>query len=113
MKKALYLLAFAAIPVFAHAQEKAKVDDATKQKLINNCIDQAKAAATTDEAKAAIKDFCTCSTENMLKELTPEEIENMDKQGGDQAKQQELLQKVMPLIQPCLEEFQKKMGAGQ
>jgi len=114
MKKAFYLLALIAIPALASAQDTDKEKEAAKPKLVTECMDGFKDQATTEELKAAFKDFCTCQVDGLLKEFSLKEVEELkNMETADQAKQQEIAAKVMPIIMPCMEELQKKMGAGQ
>jgi len=115
MKKVLYLLALAAIPAISQAQDAKTVKEEDKQRLIAKCVEDAKDIATTDELKAAFKDYCTCQTENLLKELSVDEVEHLNEnmEKADEATQQAMAQKMMPLIMPCMEELQSKMAASQ
>lgn len=114
MKKALYLLALAALPVFAHAQDASKNKEADKQKITAKCMEDAKdqLAGASEAQQATFKEFCSCMGENLSKEYTYEQYEALEKDmdGADDAKKQEVSQKLLPLIMPCMEEMQKKMG---
>jgi len=115
MKKVLYLLALVAIPAFSQAQDTKTVNEEDKQRIIAKCMEEAKEIATTDALKSAFKDFCTCQTESLLKELSVDELEHLNEnmEKADEATQQAMAQKVMPLIMPCMEELQSKMAASQ
>ncbi len=112
MKKAFYLLALLAIPAIAQAQNNNTVKEEDKQRIIAKCVEDGKEMATTDDMKTALKNYCTCQTENLLKVMSVEEVEhwgeNMEK--ADEATQQAMAEKAMPLIMPCLEELQSKMS---
>ena len=113
MKKVIYLLALIAAPVLASAQDTDKDKEAAKTKMVTECMDNFKEQATTDEAKAVFQDFCSCQAEGLIKQFSLKEIEEFENsENADQAKQQEIQAKVMPVIMPCMEELQKKMGAG-
>ena len=114
MKKAIYVMALLAIPAFANAQSDDKAKSAKQADMVAQCLEMTKEQATTDAAKAAFKDFCSCQAEAMVKNLTLAEIDEIEKiESADQATQQKLAAKVQPLMMPCMEELQKKMGAGQ
>lgn len=113
MKKVIYLLALIAAPVLASAQDTDKDKEAAKTKMIAECMNDLKEQTTTDELKVVFQDFCTCQTENMLKQFSLKEIDEISNaKDAEPAKQQEIQAKVMPVIMPCVEELQKKMGAG-
>lgn len=114
MKKVIYLLALIAIPAFANAQDTDKDKAAARTRMITECMNDVKDQTTTDELKAAFQDYCTCQTEGMLKQFSLKEIAEFENlENADAAKQQEASAKIMPVLMPCMEELQKKLGAGQ
>lgn len=114
MKKAIYVMALLAIPAFANAQGDDKAKSAKQAQIIAECIENTKEEATTDAAKAAFKDYCSCQAEAMVNNMTMAEIDEADNiESADEATKQKISAKVLPLLMPCMEELQKKMGGGQ
>lgn len=119
MKKALYLLAFAALPVFAHAQTSDASKEADKQKLIQHFNDQAKAELQGQELpedqKAAFKELSNCMAESIVQKYTYDEYIKLEDQlkTADPDKQKELAEKLQPLIMPCYQAMGQGSGAPE
>lgn len=107
-------MALLAVPAFAIAQSDDKAKEAKRAEMLAECQAMVKEQATSEAAAAAFTDFCTCQTDNILKNLTMDEIAQLEKlESADEATKQKMTAKVQPLLMPCFEELQKKMGGGQ
>ncbi len=109
MKKILLALAVVGFSAsFANAQE---VKENPKLKAdIAKCIDKVKEQmGDLGDKEDAVKNYCTCQTEGLMKALTEDEYNNLEKYMQDPEKQSALQEKLMPVIMPCLEELQKVM----
>lgn len=101
MKKSI-LSGLALVALFAVSCSPSK--EKVKEKFLSQCEQEAMKNATDDAQKKLFKDYCACSAEKVMANLSLSEIEDLSKP----EKQSEINKKIMPLIQPCLDELTSK-----
>gem|GEM_PF-2077179 len=70
---------------------------------MESCEKSGASAMTNDASKKAFHEYCECSADKVIAKFSNDEIAAFDKMGQD-----EIQQKLMPVIQPCLDELQQK-----
>lgn len=81
--------------------------EAAKKNFIDKCVSE---ALDDDEAndtkiKAVMTDFCKCAADKVFEKYSVEEVEELEKGSEDS-----MTQAMMPLIQPCINDMQNKLG---
>ncbi len=77
--------------------------------LAKECIETGDKQFSDSKVKAYFHQYCECSSEKMSEQISREEFTKMKEEGNDAA----LQAKIMPIVQPCLDEMEKKMNAGK
>ncbi len=77
--------------------------------LAKECIETGNKQFADSKVKAYFHQYCECSSEKMSDQISQEEFNKMKEAGNDAA----LQAKIMPIVQPCLDELQGKMNAGK
>ena len=109
MKKILLPVAFAAA-AFSLASCKGN-RDADKAKFVQTCMDQG-GKEVTGTMKEHFRDYCECSAEKVYDKYSQKEVEEMEADAKKAGNGEAMLAKLMPLVQPCLDDLQKKTSAA-
>ena len=83
-----------------------------KEAVTKECITGGDKQFTDPKIRGYFHDYCECSGEKTSEKLSNDEwkeFNKMKKEGRDA----EMQAKLMPIIQPCLDELQKKMSDGK
>ncbi|MCW3121106.1 MAG: hypothetical protein JWQ38_598 [Flavipsychrobacter sp.] len=101
------LLVFATSTVFAQKITDPKERKQMKEEFMKSCM--ASATEGGDEGLYEVmRVYCDCSAEKILNKLTKKEIEAMDK-----LTEKETEEKVMPIIQGCMDQLLKDLEKKQ
>lgn len=106
MKKILLPVAFAAA-VFSLASCKGN-READKKKFVNTCMEQGGNAMADPKMKEYFNEYCECSAEKVLDKYSQKEIDEMEADAKKTGNQEAMMAKLMPVVQPCLDDLQKK-----
>ena len=109
MKKVLLPMAFAAA-VFSLASCKGNREEA-KAKFVKTCMDQGGTALTDATMKGYFNEYCECSAEKVLDKYSQKEIDEMEADAKKTGSQDAMMAKLMPVVQPCLDDLSKKASA--
>ena len=89
--------------------KNAKAD--LKKTVVKDCTEGAAKQFTDAKLLGYMKDYCECSGDKISEKLSEKDymdIKKMEKDG----REAEMQTKLLPIIQPCLNEMQTKMQAG-
>lgn len=107
MKKnilAVALLAFCATGFTACKPSKSQMKDA----IVKQCNEEAGKQINDPKQLSYMKEYCECSGEKASEKLTIEEFEEINKMQKE-GRQAEMKAKLMPVVQPCLDDMAEKM----
>ncbi len=82
-----------------------------KKEIVKECNEGAAKQFTDPKLVGFMKDYCECSGEKAADKLSTQEFEEINKMKKE-GREQEMQAKLMPIIQPCLNELQAKMQAS-
>lgn len=99
MKKLLLPVCFG-IAVFAVSCQPSK--EQVKKNFLKSCTEQA-ANYGANISKDIFDEYCNCAADKMLDKYSVAEVKEMEKD------QSAMMQKVMPVIQPCVDDLQQKV----
>ena len=106
MKKLFLPMAFAAA-LFSLASCKDNREE-EKKKFVNTCMDQGGNQMADPKMKEYFNEYCECSAEKVLDKYSQKEIEEMEADAKKTGSQEAMMANLMPVVQPCLDELQKK-----
>lgn len=109
MKKILLPMAFAAAALSLASCKGNR--DADKAKFVKTCMDQG-GNQMTGAMKGYFEDYCQCSAEKVLDKYSQKEIDEMEADAKKTGNQEAMMAKLMPVVQPCLDELQKKASTA-
>jgi hypothetical protein len=105
MKRLLPVVPVVFILFFTGACRNEKT--ALRKMIVSECITSGIPQFQNPEAQARLREYCECSAEQISEKISRKEFMKM-KEGGDEA---EMKAKLLPIIQPCVEEMQHKIPA--
>lgn len=106
MKKLFLPMAFAAA-VFSLASCKGNNSE-DKKKFVNTCMEQGGNAVADPKMKEYFNEYCECSAEKVLDKYSQKEIDEMEAEAKKTGSGEAMMAKLMPIVQPCLDELQEK-----
>lgn len=109
MKKILFPMAFAAA-LFSLASCNGNREK-EKAKFVTTCMEQG-GNQMTGAMKGYFQEYCECSAEKVLDKYSQKEIDEMEADAKKTGSQDAMMAKLMPIVQPCLDDLQKKAASA-
>ncbi len=77
-----------------------------KAEVVKECVDGGEKQFSDPKIRGFFHEYCECSGEKIVEKISDEEFKAMKSKSDAETQA-----KLMPIIQPCLDELQKKMAA--
>lgn len=80
-----------------------------RDQLAKECIETGQKQFSDPAVKKQFRDYCNCSAAKIADKVTKEEFEKMKAEG----RQADMQATIMPIVEPCLNELEQKMGGAK